>query len=110
MPTTDRVISAALRAIVYTALIVMAVFKVDLSSADDRSLSYLNDMRIMACVTAENVVRARLKDRGPISFESCASNKFDFDSAADDRDCKVAGYATVVSQMGARRKGIFLCA
>ncbi len=65
--------------------------------ADDRSLSYLNDMRIMACVTAENAVRARLKEQGPVSFESCASNKFDIDLAANDRDYKVKGYATVLS-------------
>jgi hypothetical protein len=100
MPTTDSVKTAASRATVYVALIAVSVFKADLSSADDRSLSYSNDMRIMACVTAENIVRARLKDQGEVSFESCASDKFNVDLAADDRDYKVAGYATIVASDG----------
>jgi hypothetical protein len=78
-------------------LIVAIVLQVDPSHADNRSLSYLNDMRIMACVTAENVVRARLKDQGLVSFESCASGKFDIVLATDDRDYKVSGYAAVLS-------------
>jgi hypothetical protein len=79
-----------------------------LARADDRSPSYLNDMRIMACVTAENAVRARLKEQGPVSFESCASNKFDVDLAADDRDYTVEGYATVLSAGNAPASKRFL--
>jgi len=73
------------------------VFHEDLSRADDRLEAYLNDMRIMACISAENAVRARLKDRGQVSFESCASNKFDIDLGVDDRVYRVSGYATVLS-------------
>jgi hypothetical protein len=71
--------------------------QLSLARADDRPLSYLNDMRIIACVTAENAVRTRLKEQGPVSFESCASNNFDIDLAANDRDYMVGGYATVLS-------------
>jgi hypothetical protein len=78
-------------------LIFATVFHADLSHAEDRSKTYLNDMRIMACVAAQHAVRARLKDQGLVSFESCASNKFDIDLAADDRDYKVSGYATLLS-------------
>ncbi|WP_210183086.1 hypothetical protein, partial [Bradyrhizobium retamae] len=46
-------------------------------------------------LSAQNAVRAHLKGKGRVSFESCASNKFDIDLAADDRDYKVFGYATI---------------
>ena len=88
----------AIRAITCCSVLIFAmVFHEDLSRADDRLEAYLNDMRIMACITAENAVRARLKDRGQVSFESCASNKFDIDLGVDDRDYRVSGYATVLS-------------
>jgi hypothetical protein len=91
------------------ALILAIVFQVDSSRADDRSQGYLNDMRIMACVIAENAVRARLKHQGPVSFESCASSTFDIDLAADDRDYKVSGYATVLSPgAGSARRRFFV--
>jgi hypothetical protein len=83
--------------ILCVTLILAIVLRSGLSRADERLNAYLNDMRIMACVTAENAVRARLQDRGRVSFESCASNKFDIDVAADDRDYKVRGYATILS-------------
>jgi hypothetical protein len=97
MAIKDGTISAAPRAVIYIASITLFLFGVGSSRADDRSQSYLNDMKIMACVMAENAVRGRLNDQGLVSFESCASNKFDFDLAADDRNYKVVGYATVVS-------------
>ncbi len=78
-------------------LVFAVVLQADLSHAEDRSKAYLNDMRIMACVTAQNAARARLKDQGPVSFESCASNKFDVELGADDRDYRVSGYVTVLS-------------
>lgn len=79
------------------ALVFVAALRADLSRAEERSKAYLNDMRIMACVTAQNAVRSHLKDQGRVSFESCASNKFEIDIAADDRDYKVFGYATISS-------------
>jgi hypothetical protein len=103
MPFKDRwAILAASKAVTKAiaccvTLVLAAVLQADLSRAEDRSKAYLNDMRIMACVTAENAVRARLKDQGQVSFESCASSKFDIDLAADDRDYKVFGYATILS-------------
>jgi hypothetical protein len=81
----------------WTILILAILFQPELSYADDRPQAYLNDMRIMACVAAENAVRARLKDQGQISFESCASNKFDIDLAVNDRDYQVRGYGTLLS-------------
>jgi hypothetical protein len=67
----------------------------EFSYADDRPQGYSNDMRIMACIAAENAVRTRLKDQGQISFESCASDKFDIDLAINDRDYQVRGYGTL---------------
>jgi hypothetical protein len=80
----------------WAMLILAILFQPELSYADDRPRAYLNDMRIMACIAAENAVRARLKDQGQISFESCASNKFDIDLAANDRDYQVRGYGTLL--------------
>jgi hypothetical protein len=79
------------------AMLIMAIlFQPELSYADDRPQAYWNDMRIMACIAAENAVRFRLKDQGQISFESCASDKFDIDLAANDRDYQVRGYGTLL--------------
>jgi hypothetical protein len=109
MPIQDGTISAAPRTVIYIALVALLFFKMGSSRADDRSQSYLNDMKIMACVTAENAVRARLKDQGLVSFESCASNRFDVELAADDRDYKVVGYAIVVSsKTRSERKRFFV--
>jgi hypothetical protein len=81
-----------------TVLILAAVLRAELSYAEDRSSAYLNDMRITACIKAENAVRARLRDKGRVSFESCASNRFEVDlGGANDRDYKVSGYATVLA-------------
>jgi hypothetical protein len=91
-----------------TTLIFAIVFQVDSSRADDRSLGYLNDMRILACVTAENAVRARLMPQGSVNFESCASGEFDIDLAADDREYKVSGYATVSSSANSARRRFFV--
>jgi hypothetical protein len=82
---------------IVVAFVFAAALRADLSRAEERSNAYLNDMRIMACVTAQNTVRAHLKDQGRVSFESCASHKFEIDLAADDRDYRVSGYATVLS-------------
>jgi hypothetical protein len=79
-------------------LIVVAFFQVGLSRADDRPATYLRQMRILACVKAENAVRERLKNEGQVSFESCASDEFEFDPGSDDRDYKVSGYATFLSR------------
>jgi hypothetical protein len=79
------------------ALIVLIALQSGFCRAEERPQYYLNDMRIMACITAENAVRAYLKDQGQVSFESCASNKFDIDLAVDDRDYQVRGYATLLS-------------
>jgi hypothetical protein len=87
--------------VVFVTLIFALVLRSDLSHADKRPEAYWNNMRIMACITAENAVRARLKDKGQVSFESCASNKFDIDIAVDDRDYKVFGYGTILSPNGA---------
>src|SRR4051812_38406610 len=65
------------------ALVFAAALETSLSRAEGRSKAYLNDMRVMACVTAQSAVRARLKDQGQVGFESCASNKFGIDLAAD---------------------------
>jgi acetylornithine deacetylase/succinyl-diaminopimelate desuccinylase-like protein len=54
-------------------------------------------MRIFACIAAQNAVRTRLKDRGQVRFESCASDVFDIDLSPDDRNYRVSGYATVLS-------------
>ena len=99
MPFKDRwAILAASKAVTKAIMLTFAaVSHPDSSHAEERSKAYLNDMRIMACVTAENAVRARLKDQGQVSFESCASNKFDIDLGAADRDYKVYGFATLLS-------------
>jgi hypothetical protein len=79
------------------ALVFVADLRASSYGAEERSKAYLNDMRIMACVTAQNAVRSHLRDQGRVSFESCASNKFEIHLAADDRDYKVFGYATISS-------------
>jgi hypothetical protein len=79
------------------ALILSIAFQSGFCRAEERSQPYVNDMRILACVAAENAVRARLKDQGQVNFESCASNSFDIDLAADDRDYQVRGYGTLLS-------------
>jgi len=79
---------------------VALMFSADPSKAETRSPIYLNDMRIMACVTAQKAVRARLKGLGRVSFESCASGKFDFTYSDDDREYSVAGHATVDALLG----------
>jgi hypothetical protein len=66
-------------------LIFVAFFQVNLSRADDRAVTYLRDMRILACVKAENAVRERLKNEGQVSFESCASDEIDVDLGSADR-------------------------
>lgn len=76
-------------------LVFITIFRAELSFAEGRSKAYLNDMRIMACITAQNAVRAHWKGQGRVSFESCASNKFEIDLATDDRDYKVFGCATI---------------
>jgi hypothetical protein len=82
-------------------LIVALTLRSKFSHAAERPEYYWNDMRIMACITAENAVRARLKDKGQVSFEGCASNEFDIDIAVDDRDYKVFGYGIILSPNGA---------
>jgi hypothetical protein len=77
-------------------LVFVAFFQANLSRADDRGVTYLRDMRILACVKAENAVRERLKNEGQVSFESCASDKFDVDLGSDDRNYKVSGNTTVL--------------
>lgn len=50
----------AVLAVSRITLTLAIVFGMDPSHADDRPPGYyLNDMRILACVTAENAVRAR---------------------------------------------------
>jgi hypothetical protein len=88
--------AAAHVVILLVTLTLAAVFRPASSRADERLNAYLNDMRIMACIAAENAVRARLKELGRVSFESCASNTFDIDISADDRDYKVRGYAIIL--------------
>jgi hypothetical protein len=103
MPTRNHGVvlvapKAVADAILFCVTLIFAVaLRSGLCRADERLSTYLNDMRIMACITAENAVRARLQDRGRVSFESCASDKFDIDISADDRDYKVRGYATILS-------------
>jgi hypothetical protein len=80
----------------WTILILAILFQPKLSYAGDRPRAYLIDMRIMACIAAENAVRFRLKDQGQISFESCASDKFDIDLGTNDRDYQVRGYGTLL--------------
>ena len=80
-----------------TMSILTILLQSGLSYAGDLPQAYLNDMRIMACIVAENAVRARLQDQGQISFESCASDKFDIDLAIDDRAYQVRGYGTLLS-------------
>jgi hypothetical protein len=77
-------------------LVFVAFFQANLSRADDRGVTYLRNMRILACVKAENAVRERLKNEGQVSFESCASDKFDVDLGSDDRNYKVSGNTTVL--------------
>jgi hypothetical protein len=114
MPIRDccAALKASMAATAATArcaiLILVNLFQSELCYADDRPQGYLNDMRIMACVAAENAVRARLQDQGKVSFEGCASDKFDIDIAANDRDYQVRGYGTLLSPNAGAVKKRFL--
>jgi hypothetical protein len=91
----------------HVALVFAAILQTGLTRANDHHTQYLNDMKILACVTAQNAVRARLKQEGPVGFESCASSKFDFEISADDRNYKVFGNAIVMIPSGAPKSRRF---
>jgi hypothetical protein len=80
-----------------TVSILTILLQPGLSYAGDRPQGYPRDMRIVACIVAENAVRARLQEEWRIGFESCASDKFDIDLAIDDRAYQVRGYGTLLS-------------
>src|ERR1700722_19482988 len=58
--------------------------------------TYLDYVKFEACIVAQNGVRAHLAGQARVSFDSCASRKFDITISADDMDYSVSGYATVL--------------
>lgn len=62
--------------------------------------AYQDHVRLTACIVAQNALRAYLEVRARVSFDSCASKKFDVDISIDDRDYTVSGYATVLPPSG----------
>lgn len=62
--------------------------------------AYQDYVKLEACIVAQNGVRTHLEGRARVSFDSCASKKFDVAISADDRDYSVSGYATVLPPSG----------
>jgi hypothetical protein len=62
--------------------------------------AYQDYVTLMACIVAQNGLRAYLEVRARVSFDSCASKKFEVDISTDDRDYTVSGYATVLPPSG----------
>ena len=62
--------------------------------------TYQDYVKFEACIVAQNGVRAHLEGQARVSFDSCASKKFDVAISADDRDYSVSGYATVLPPSG----------
>ena len=62
--------------------------------------AYQDYVKFEACIVAQNGVRAHLDGQARVSFDSCASKKFDVAISADDRDYRVSGYATVLPPLG----------
>jgi hypothetical protein len=62
--------------------------------------AYQDYVKFEACIVAQNGVRAHLEGQARVSFDSCASKKFDVTLSTDDRDFSVSGYATVLPPSG----------
>jgi hypothetical protein len=69
---------------------------------------YQDYVKLEACIVAQNGVRAHLEGRARVSFDSCASKKFDVAISADDRDYTVSGYATVLPPSGSSALNSFV--
>jgi hypothetical protein len=62
--------------------------------------AYQDDVKLRACIVAQNSVRTHLEGQARVSFDSCASKSFDVAISADDKDYTVSGYATVLPPLG----------
>jgi hypothetical protein len=62
--------------------------------------AYQDYVKLEACIVAQNGVRAHLEGQARVSFDSCASKKFDVAISTDDKDYSVSGYATVLPPSG----------
>lgn len=58
--------------------------------------AYQDYVKLEACIVAQNGVRAHLEGQARVSFDSCASKKFEVAISPDDKDYTVSGYATVL--------------
>jgi hypothetical protein len=67
---------------------------------DRKFQAYQYHVRLTACIVAQNGLRAYLQAQARVSFDSCASKKFDVVISDDDRDYVVSGYATLLPPSG----------
>jgi hypothetical protein len=107
----SRIASRAARFCVIWALIfatcsAVLFGTVSISQADQdqvearQTQAYQDYVKLTACIVAQNGLRAYLQAQARVSFDSCASKRFDVVISDDDRDYTVSGYATVLPPSG----------